>query len=144
MSARSSSDPAISVVIPAKDESESLPELCQWIRRVMHENGFSYEIIIIDNGSVENETKRLFAELGFASIDLVVLGERLEQFYGRKLPFGPFLAGLRTRGADDLALGELVAFQIELLEWAQRAAGDEKPAVSPARQQLERLADRNR
>jgi acyl carrier protein len=53
---------------------------------------------------------RAFADLGLASIELVVLGERLEQFYGRRLPFGPFLAGLRTRGADDLALGELVTF----------------------------------
>lgn len=53
---------------------------------------------------------RVFADIGLASIELVVLGERLEQFYGRKLPYGPFLAGLRNRGADDLALGELVAF----------------------------------
>jgi acyl carrier protein len=53
---------------------------------------------------------RVFADLGLASIDVVVLGERLEQFYGRRLPFGPFLAGLRARGADDLSLGELVAF----------------------------------
>jgi acyl carrier protein len=53
---------------------------------------------------------RIFADLGLASIDVVVLGERLEQFYGRRLPFGSFLAGLRTRGADDLELGELVAF----------------------------------
>jgi 3-oxoadipate enol-lactonase len=34
-----------------------------------------------------------------------VLGERLEQFYGRRLPYGPFLAALRNRGADDLELG---------------------------------------
>ena len=53
---------------------------------------------------------RVFADLGLASIEVVVLGERLEQFYGRRLPFGPFLAGLRTRGADDLELGDLVAF----------------------------------
>jgi acyl carrier protein len=53
---------------------------------------------------------RVFADLGMASIELVVLGERLEQFYGRKLPYGPFLAGLRNRGADDLELGELVKF----------------------------------
>ena len=51
-----------------------------------------------------------FADLGLASIDAVVLAERIEQFYGRRLPFGPFLAGLRARGADDLTLGELVAF----------------------------------
>jgi acyl carrier protein len=53
---------------------------------------------------------RVFADIGLASIELVVLGERLEQFYGRKLPYGPFLAGLRNRGAEDLVLGELVAF----------------------------------
>jgi acyl carrier protein len=53
---------------------------------------------------------KVFADIGLASIELVVLGERLEQFYGRKLPYGPFLAGLRNRGAEDLELGELVAF----------------------------------
>ena len=53
---------------------------------------------------------RVFADLGMASIELVVLGERLEQHYGRKLPFGPFLAALRNSGADDLQLGDLVAF----------------------------------
>jgi acyl carrier protein len=53
---------------------------------------------------------RVFADLGLASIDLVVLAERLEAFYGRRLPFGQFLTGLRTRGADDIAIGELVAF----------------------------------
>jgi acyl carrier protein len=53
---------------------------------------------------------RAFADLGLASIELVVLGERLEQFYGRRLPYGPFLATLRNRGADDLELGDLVAF----------------------------------
>lgn len=53
---------------------------------------------------------RVFADLGMASIELIVLGERLEQFYGRKLPFGLFLAGLRNSGAQDLELGKLIAF----------------------------------
>jgi acyl carrier protein len=53
---------------------------------------------------------RAFADLGLASIDLVVLAERLEQHYGRKLPFGVFLKSLRDRGADDVSLGDLVAF----------------------------------
>ena len=53
---------------------------------------------------------RVFADLGLASIDLVVLAEKLEGFYGRKLPFGRFLTELRNRGADDIELGELVAF----------------------------------
>ena len=58
---------------------------------------------------VTSET-RVFADLGLASIDLVVLAEKLEQHYGRKLPFGAFLKGLRDRHADDIAVGELVEF----------------------------------
>lgn len=53
---------------------------------------------------------RAFADLGLASIDLVVLAEKLEGFYGRRLPFGTFLKGLRDRGADDLEIAELVRF----------------------------------
>ena len=41
----------ISVVIPLFNEDESLPELTDWIRRVMQANGYSYEIILIDDGS---------------------------------------------------------------------------------------------
>jgi len=41
----------ISVVIPAYNERESLNELYNWIKRVMQENGFSYEIIFVDDGS---------------------------------------------------------------------------------------------
>jgi len=41
----------ISIVIPLLNEEESLPELAAWIGRVMLENGFSYEIIFVDDGS---------------------------------------------------------------------------------------------
>lgn len=43
----------ISVVIPLYNEEESLPELTQWINRVMEENRFSYEIIFINDGSTD-------------------------------------------------------------------------------------------
>lgn len=43
----------ISVVVPAYNEDESLPELCAWIDRVMQENRFSYEVIIVDDGSTD-------------------------------------------------------------------------------------------
>ena len=43
----------ISVVIPLYNEEESLPELYAWIRRVMEENRFSYEIIFVDDGSTD-------------------------------------------------------------------------------------------
>jgi glycosyltransferase involved in cell wall biosynthesis len=41
----------ISVVVPLFNEVESLPELHDWIHKVMTENSFSYEIIFIDDGS---------------------------------------------------------------------------------------------
>jgi glycosyltransferase involved in cell wall biosynthesis len=41
----------ISVVVPLYNEEESLPELAEWIERVMVENSFSYEILFIDDGS---------------------------------------------------------------------------------------------
>ena len=43
----------ISVVIPLYNEAESLPELYAWIKRVMDENKFSYEIIFISDGSTD-------------------------------------------------------------------------------------------
>ena len=44
----------ISVVIPLYNEAESLPELYDWIEKVMKEEGFSYEVIFIDDGSTDN------------------------------------------------------------------------------------------
>ena len=47
----------ISVVIPLFNEAESLPELFDWIERVMKANGFSYEIIFVNDGSTDNSWK---------------------------------------------------------------------------------------
>ena len=44
----------LSLVIPLKDEEESLPELSEWISRVMNANNYSYEIIFVDDGSSDN------------------------------------------------------------------------------------------
>ena len=44
----------ISVIVPLYNEAESLPELEAWIRQVMSENNFSYEIIFINDGSTDN------------------------------------------------------------------------------------------
>ena len=43
----------ISVVIPLYNESESLPELTSWIERVMKEHSFTYEMILVDDGSTD-------------------------------------------------------------------------------------------
>lgn len=44
----------ISVVIPLFNEAESLPELIQWIDRVMQKHNYSYEVIMVDDGSKDN------------------------------------------------------------------------------------------
>lgn len=44
----------ISVVVPLFNEEESLPELCSWISRVMKEHRFTYEIVLVDDGSSDH------------------------------------------------------------------------------------------
>ena len=44
----------ISIVVPLFNEAESLPELNEWISRVMNRHGFSYELILVDDGSKDN------------------------------------------------------------------------------------------
>ena len=41
----------LSIVVPLKDEDESLPELCSWIQGVVNGQGYSYEVILVDDGS---------------------------------------------------------------------------------------------
>ncbi len=43
----------ISIIVPTYNEEESLPELSSWIDRVMKKHGFSYEIVMIDDGSTD-------------------------------------------------------------------------------------------
>jgi glycosyltransferase involved in cell wall biosynthesis len=55
----------LSIVIPLLNEDESLQELHDWIARVMNARGYSYEIIFIDDGSIDDSWKiieRLSAE----------------------------------------------------------------------------------
>ena len=47
----------ISVIIPLYCEEESLPELSEWIVKIMSENNFSYEVIFIDDGSKDKSWK---------------------------------------------------------------------------------------
>jgi len=44
----------LSIIIPLRDEEESLPELCDWIQNVMNAHHFSYEVLLIDDGSIDN------------------------------------------------------------------------------------------
>lgn len=44
----------ISIVVPLYNEAESLPELAAWIKRVMDDNKFTYEVIFVNDGSTDD------------------------------------------------------------------------------------------
>lgn len=70
----------LSIIIPLKDEEESLPELADWVRRVCESNGYSYEMIMIDDGSTDNSWK-VIEQLSKANPS--VKGIRFQRNYGK-------------------------------------------------------------
>ncbi|MBQ4441910.1 MAG: glycosyltransferase [Bacteroidales bacterium] len=55
----------ISVIVPLFNEEESLPELAAWIKRVMDEHQYTYEVVMVDDGSNDSSwsvVERLHAE----------------------------------------------------------------------------------
>ena len=70
----------ISVVVPLFNEAESLPELEKWIARVMKENGFTYEIIFVNDGSTD-DSWRVIKEL--AEKNPCVKGVSFRRNYGK-------------------------------------------------------------
>ena len=70
----------ISVVIPLYNEAESLPELYSWIARVMQENHFSYEILMVDDGSTDSSWEVI---KGLSTADSCVHGIRFRRNYGK-------------------------------------------------------------
>lgn len=70
----------ISVVIPLLNEDESLPELCEWIARVMVANNYTYEVLFIDDGSTDNSWKVIE---GLAAENPNVRGIKFRRNYGK-------------------------------------------------------------
>ncbi|HAG15181.1 MAG TPA: glycosyltransferase [Bacteroidales bacterium] len=70
----------ISVVIPLYNEVESIGELSQWISRVMQENDFSYEIIIVDDGSRDGSWEKV---LQLSGENLAIKAIRFQRNYGK-------------------------------------------------------------
>jgi glycosyltransferase involved in cell wall biosynthesis len=70
----------ISVVIPLFNEDESLPELAAWIDRVMADNRYSYEVIMVDDGSYDQSWK-VIEELSAANP--CIKGIRFQRNYGK-------------------------------------------------------------
>ena len=71
----------ISVVIPLFNEEESLPELFSWIKRVMEENRFSYEVFFVNDGSTDNSWQ-VIEQLREENPD-VVHGIKFRRNYGK-------------------------------------------------------------
>src|SRR4051812_661639 len=70
----------LSVVIPLKDEEESLPELAAWVHKVCNSQGYSYEVIMVDDGSTDQSWPVI--ETLNAS-DNRVKGIRFQRNYGK-------------------------------------------------------------
>jgi acyl carrier protein len=60
-------------------------------------------------GPITAET-RLFNDLAFESLDLVVLGAAVQEHFGRRFPFPEFFAEIGQRDVRDLTVGEWVRF----------------------------------
>ena len=71
----------ISVVVPLFNEEESLPELFSWIKRVMDENHFSYEVYFVNDGSTDNSWQ-VIEQLRKENPD-VVHGIKFRRNYGK-------------------------------------------------------------
>lgn len=70
----------ISVIIPLFNEEESLPELYAWIERVMKANGFSFEVIFVNDGSTDHSWQ-VIQRLGSESDN--VKGIKFRRNYGK-------------------------------------------------------------
>ena len=70
----------LSLVIPFLNEEESLPELIQWIERVVHTQGYQYEIILVDDGSTDSSWQQVLAA---RQKNPNVKGIRFQRNYGK-------------------------------------------------------------
>ena len=70
----------LSIIVPSFNEKESLPELVAWIRRVMEQEGRSYEVIIVDDGSTDGSWETICA---LAAEDSHVHGIEFRRNYGK-------------------------------------------------------------
>jgi len=72
--------PDISIVVPLLNEAESIPELEQWIDKVMKKNHFNYELIFVDDGS-KDESWQTIEQLSKKNSN--VKGIKFRRNYGK-------------------------------------------------------------
>jgi len=70
----------ISIIVPLLNEEESLQELCSWIDKVMKENNFSYQLLLVDDGS-KDKSWRVIENLSSENSNLK--GIKFRRNYGK-------------------------------------------------------------
>lgn len=70
----------LSIVIPLLNEEESLPELCDWIERIVTQYNYSYEVILVDDGSTDNSWQTIEQ---IAQKNHHIKGIRFQRNYGK-------------------------------------------------------------
>jgi len=70
----------ISVIVPLYNEEESLPELASWIKKVMTANNFSYEVIMVNDGSTD---KSWDVVKKISETDSAIKGIQFQRNYGK-------------------------------------------------------------
>ena len=88
--------------------SDTRPVMVQLAELLSNFQGREY------SDEITSETM-FFGDLGFVSIDAIVLGETLEQQYGCPIPFQRFLGQLAEENVQDIAVGRLAQFLNECL-----------------------------
>ncbi|MFM1809720.1 MAG: hypothetical protein RLZZ382_945 [Bacteroidota bacterium] len=72
--------PQLSIVIPLLNEEESLPELHAWLLRVFQANGFTYEVIFVDDGSSDSSWEVIQS---LCKVDQHTFGLKFQRNYGK-------------------------------------------------------------
>ena len=119
----------VSIVVPLFNEEESLPELCEWINRVLTSSKLSYELILVDDGSVDR-TPAILSQL--AARDDRIRPLRLAKRYGASyfkqdftnIRYGDIAKGHESRTRAESLLRGLPAEQPEGLIAGVRALPD--------------------
>ena len=84
----------LSIVVPLYNEEESLPELSNWIHRVMKKNGFTYELILVDDGSNDNSWRVIE---WLAKENQAIRGIKFQRNYGKS---AALQTGFQQAGGD--------------------------------------------
>ena len=82
----------ISVVVPLLNEKESLPELTDWIHRVMTAHGYTYEVILVDDGSKDGSWEEIERIHG---VNPNILGIKFRRNYGKSAALNTGFAATR-------------------------------------------------